>query len=142
MRLYKDALAAGKQVHGLESMEEQLAVFDSLGEDDQIAMLRDTLDSLDELPEVFERLLTAYLNQDLATLAVLSDGYLRGSDPRLAERFEEAALSVRNERMAERMKPYLRAGGCFIGVGALHLPGAGGLLERLQLAGFSVRRLY
>ncbi|MBP6733601.1 MAG: TraB/GumN family protein [Chromatiaceae bacterium] len=34
---------------------------------------------------------------------------------------------------------YLRAGGCFIAVGALHLPGEDGLLARLGRAGLRVR---
>lgn len=139
IRLYKAALAAGKQVHGLESIEEQLAVFDILSEEDQVDLLRETLDARPKLPEVFERLLEAYLSRDLARLQRLGEEYLRKGDPQLAERFRRAALDVRNRHMAERMAPYLQQGDCFIAVGALHLPGEAGVLARLAQAGFDPR---
>ena len=141
IRLYKAALAAGKPVYGLESIEEQLAVFDTLTEDDQIALLRETLEARPELPEVFTRLLEAYLSRDLASLERLGDEYLRRGDPQLAARFRHAALEVRNQHMTDRMLAYLGRGGCFIAVGALHLPGKEGVLARLGQAGFSPRAL-
>ncbi len=139
IHLYRTALAVGKQVIGLETIEEQVAVFDSLGEEDQILMLKETLDTRDQLPRVFERLLEAYLDRDLTALALLGDGYLGQGAPRLAEKFRRAALDDRNLRMAARLDAYLRAGGCFIAVGALHLPGEDGLLARLGRAGLRVR---
>jgi len=44
--------------------------------------------------------------------------------------------------MAERMRPQLAEGGRFIAVGALHLPGPRGLLQRLLDQGYTVRRVY
>ncbi len=139
IHLYRTALAAGKEVIGLETIEEQVAVFDSLGEEDQILMLKETLDTRHQLPLIFERLLEAYLDRDLTTLALLGDEYLGQGDPGLAENFRRAALDDRNLRMAARLDAYLRAGGCFIAVGALHLPGEDGLLARLGRAGLRVR---
>lgn len=141
IRLYKAALAAGKQVQGLESIEEQLAVFDTLTEEDQIALLRETLEARATLPEVFARLLEAYLSRDLARLERLGDQYLGRGDPQLAARFRHAALEARNQHMTDRMLAYLRVGGCFIAIGALHLPGEEGVLSRLARAGFAPRAL-
>ncbi len=142
MYLYERAKAAGKEVAGLESIQEQLAVLDDFTEDEQIILLRETLEVLDRLPEVFEHLIATYLQRDLAELLRLSDEYLRGGDKALAQKFKAAALEVRNARMARRLDPYIRQGGCFVAVGALHLPGDGGLLERLDDAGYLVRTLY
>lgn len=142
LSLYKAATAAGKDVFGLETIEEQLAVFENLSGPDQIALLRETLAVRHQLPEVFERLIDAYLARDLGGLLRLSDAYLAGGDRELAQRFRTAALDVRNERMAERMVPYLDQGGCFIAVGALHLPGKDGILGRLQAMGREVRKVY
>ena len=141
IRLYKAALAAGKQVQGLELIEEQLAVFDTLTEADQIALLRETLEARATLPEVFARLLEAYLSRDLARLERLGDEYLGRGDPQLAARFRHAALEARNQHMTDRMLAYLRVGGCFIAIGALHLPGEEGVLSRLARAGFAPRAL-
>ena len=141
IRLYKAALAAGKHVQGLESIEEQLAVFDTLTEEDQIALLRETLEARATLPEVFARLLEAYLSRDLARLERLGDEYLGRGDPQLAARFRHAALEARNQHMTDRMLAYLRVGGCFIAIGALHLPGEEGVLSRLARAGYAPRAL-
>ena len=43
--------------------------------------------------------------------------------------------------MADRLLPQLAKGGVFVAVGALHLPGADGLLARFKTAGFSLRAL-
>jgi hypothetical protein len=142
LRLYKAAVASGKDVFGLESIEEQLAVFENLTQREQVALLRETLDVREELPAVFERLIGAYLERDLDQLLRLSDEYLRGGDEELAKRFRVSALDVRNERMVERMDSYLADGDCFIAVGALHLPGRDGILNRLRGAGYQVERLY
>ena len=142
MRLYKDALAAGKPVVGLESIDEQLAVFENLSESDQVALLRETLEVMHQLPDVFESLIGAYLRRDLANLLRLSDLYLSAGDPGLAERFRAAALDVRNLRMSERIMELLDEGGHFIAVGALHLPGDKGILQRLHAAGYETTSVY
>jgi uncharacterized protein YbaP (TraB family) len=142
LRLYQDALAQGKVIIGLETVDEQLGIFEDLSERDQVASLRETLKVQDEMPEVFQRLIAAYLSRDLAQLLRLSEHYLQGGDTYLVRRFRAAALDRRNQRMAQRLLPLVRKGGCFVAVGALHLPGEGGLLERLAGSGFRVRAVY
>jgi uncharacterized protein YbaP (TraB family) len=142
IRLYKRALAAGKTVHGIESIDEQLAVFDDLSESDQVALLKETLAVLDQLPRVHERLLRAYLARDLAELSRLVKKYLRVADSEVEKRFKAAVLDARHERMMQRMLPFLEKGGHFVAIGALHLTGEDGMLARLQAAGFDVRRRY
>jgi uncharacterized protein YbaP (TraB family) len=136
--LYRAAVDARKEIKGLETMEEQLAVFDRLNEADQIALLRETLDSRDRMPAMFEDLIQAYLAQDLDALMERSELYLQDGDPRLAALFREAAVDSRNRRMAERLPPLLDQGGWFIAVGALHLPGEMGLLRLLEGRGYQV----
>ena len=142
LELYQRALANGTPVLGLETTQEQLAVFEGLGEADQVALLRETLAFLPELPAMFQSLIDAYERRDLAALMQLSDGYLGTADAALASRFQSALIDTRNARMAERLLPMIEQGGHFIAVGALHLPGRGGVLERLAAAGCGIERLY
>jgi len=138
MQLYRKAKDAGKRILGLESMQEQLAVFDDMSESDQIALLREALGSRDELPVMFESLIEAYLARNLDTLMERSEHYLQGNDPRLAALFREAAVESRNRRMAQRMLPLFDQGGWFIAVGALHLPGVNGILSLVEQKGYRV----
>ena len=138
LALYRTAVDAGKEIKGLETMEEQLGVFDGLSESDQIALLEEALDSRAEMPALFEELIQAYLAQDLETLMELSERYLQGGDPRLAALFRETAVDSRNRRMAERLGPLLEQGGWFVAIGALHLPGEKGVLHLLEEQGFEV----
>jgi uncharacterized protein YbaP (TraB family) len=61
------------------------------------------------------------------------------AEERAAERaFDDLLLIGRNETMAERSAPLLAKGGAFIAVGALHLPGKGGLIARFRALGYRV----
>lgn len=142
IRLYESAMASGKRVEGLESMEEQLQIFDGLDEADQIALLRETLASRGRLPGLFESMTLGYLARDLDALVVASDRYLEGVEPRVAQLLMDAAVGSRNRRMVERMIPLLNEGGWFIAVGALHLPQQDGILRLLAERGYLVETVF
>ena len=64
-------------------------------------------------------------------------------DERAAEdEFTRLLLVGRNATMAERMEPLLKDGGAFIAVGALHLSGKEGLIERLRAEGYTVTKVW
>jgi uncharacterized protein YbaP (TraB family) len=136
MRLYSEAVAAGKPVDGLETPLEQLSVFEELSDSDQVELLRDTLDNLPEMGALLEELKQAYLSGDLRRLVEISDRSMQDSDPELVERFNTRLIDERNHRMAERMQARLEKGGQFIAVGALHLPGEEGVLNLLSRKGY------
>jgi len=140
--LYQDAVAAGKKVHGLETVAEQVGLFDGLSRKDQITLLEDTLDNLDTVAQMLDELQAAYLDRDLKRLMELNEASMRDSDPLLAETFNRKVIVERNYRMAERMQPRLREGQQFIAVGALHLAGKEGLLKLLSERGYRLSRIY
>ncbi len=140
--LYKDAVAAGKKVHGLETVGEQMGLFDNLPEKDQITFLQDTLDNLDNIDEMLGELQAAYLARDLKRLLELNEASMRQGDPRLADNFNRKVIIERNHRMAERIQPRLLEGQQFIAVGALHLAGEQGLLRLLSERGYHLSRVY
>jgi uncharacterized protein YbaP (TraB family) len=140
--LYEDAVKQGKAVYGLETMQEQLDLFDSMSDADQIILLQDAIDNLQQLEAMHAELLTAYKQRDLGRLLAINEASMQSGDQRLADDFQRRLIDDRNQRMAERAQPYLQKGKAFVAVGALHLPGKTGLLERLQQQGYSVRRVY
>jgi uncharacterized protein YbaP (TraB family) len=139
--LYHRALASGKPVQGLESIEEQLAVFGGLSLADQIALLSQAMEERHELPRIFRALVDAYLERDLSRLMRLGRT-LVSDDPAVDARLRAALIDERNERMFQRLLPRVRQGNQFVAVGALHLPGDGGLLQRLGAQGIEVTRVY
>ena len=142
MMLYQSALEQGKSVHGLETIEEQLNVFEALSEKDQVLLLQDAVENFPELDALHAELLEAYKQRDLAGLMALGEAAMQAGDQQLADEFQQHLVVDRNHRMLDRMQVYLRQGEVFIAVGALHLPGEEGLLKLLEQQGFTVRRLY
>ncbi len=140
--LASTAKARGVEVVGLETVPEQLSLFDGLSDQDQIGLLKVTLNNLDRLPLIFESLIQTYLKRDLAGLVRLSKELSKYGDPELEIRFQERLIDSRNKRMVDRMLPLLEKGGLFVGVGALHLPGKKGILFILEELGFSVASIY
>ncbi len=123
-------------------MAEQVGVFDSLTQDEQVALLQDTLDHLPDIEGMLVDLRQAWLQRDLARLVAINEATMRDSDPQFAADFNQRIILERNQRMAERMESRLRKGGHFIAVGALHLPGEKGLLQLLEQRGYRVTKLY
>lgn len=140
--LYEQAISRGKKVSGLETVAEQMALFDELTRNDQIALLRDTLDNLPEIALMLEDLQAAYLARDLKQLVFINEASMQSSNPQLAKNFNQKVIIDRNHRMAERMQISLHEGNHFIAVGALHLPGKEGLLTLLSAQGYRVTRVY
>ena len=141
MLLYQKATAAGKPVIGLESAAEQIAVFSQMSMADQLALLRNSLDQVDQMPAMRERMIETYLTGDLAAIADLAQT-LAGQDPSgLNQRFIYRLNDARNDRFVTRMRPHIDAGGAFIAVGALHLTGERGLIRQLRARGYRLTPL-
>jgi hypothetical protein len=132
----------GIPVYGLETLDEQLAVFDEMPVTLQIEYLELTLRSLDEREERFESLLQDYLARDLDALHARMNEGLAEVSPESRADFQDKLLDRRNFNMAERMEERLREGGAFVAVGALHLSGEKGVLNLLQSKGYSLTRVY
>lgn len=141
MALQLAATRRGKPTYGLETMQEQIAVFNGMSLDDQIALLRDTVQNHQLIQSAMEDLTQAYLKRDLGALLALSEKF-KPSDARIHDAMMDRLLTQRNANMAERMQVRLKEGNAFVAVGALHLPGESGLLQLLSTAGYRVTRVY
>lgn len=140
--LQREAFRRGKQVHGLESIEEQIEVFDGMAEELQVAIFRTALDQAPEIEKVFEEMTQSYLARDTAELYELMERDRGDLSEAQYQEFLERTLFRRNRVMLERLARELAAGDAFVAVGALHLPGEKGLLRLLEEAGYRVTRVY
>jgi uncharacterized protein len=131
----------GIPVRGLQSVEELVATLADIPLDDQRQIVIDTVCNRALIAQQTRALTTEYLEQDLAGMLAVSDRF-EPHDKSVAKRFKQRLLDHRNQHMLQRLKPYLKAGGAFIAVGALHLPGKAGLLQGLTAQGYRVRAIF
>ena len=141
MALQFDATHRGMPTYGLETMQEQIAVFNGMSLDDQIVLLRDAVQNYQLTQDAMEELTRAYLKRDLSALLALNEKF-KPKDARVYADMMDRLLVRRNANMAERMRVRLKEGNAFVAVGALHLPGDNGLLRLLSAAGYHVTRVY
>lgn len=145
---YQRARAAGKEVGGLETLQEQLEAMRSFTHGEQVDLLRATLDDIADARQrgtsPTEELLAVYLAGDSAALDREADRVLSTYSPALRQRFEQTLLGGRNRVMADRIVKKLNAapGRSHVFVlGALHSIGQGSVVERLAAAGLKVERV-
>jgi hypothetical protein len=141
MMLYRRAAERKIPLLGLESPQEQLAVFENLPMDEQVWLLNRSVEEFDKTAPQMDIMLEAYLNRDLQGLVNIQQQYMY-DDSDIDDRFMYELIDKRNLRMVERMQEYLRQGNAFIAIGALHLPGDNGVLHLLEQRGFRVTPVY
>ncbi|MCW9088382.1 MAG: TraB/GumN family protein, partial [Gammaproteobacteria bacterium] len=141
--LYDRAIEQGKAIQGLESVDEQLAIFRELSLADQQVLLEQTLQDYQQLPELMEAMTRAWLERDMDQLVALNRENMQGLPEALRQRFGQRLVEERNHRMAERALALLQQqGGVFIAVGAMHLPGEEGLVALLREQDMTLTPVY
>ncbi len=138
--LLSDANEQGKLVAGLENTQTHFSVLDSFSMDEQLAMLRAVLKrSQKEKEKDFERLLSVYQSGQLEKIAAVDDEITGGMLPKpLWQRMKQKLITERNQTMADSFLAQSQQQRVFAAVGASHLGGEDGLLNRLRKAGYVV----
>ena len=132
----------GKPVASLETVDEQLDIFDRLSMPEQIQFLRYSLVQTKEFDANLLRMKSLYLKGDIDSIYALAQGQVDGVGSPTMDKLMHNLLDVRNQRMFERMQPFLSKSGVLFAVGALHLPGKQGLLHKIRSAGFTLSPVY
>ena len=128
-------------LYGIETVGEQLNLFDRLPEPKQIEMLRLAVQFSGSIEQLFNQLLDAYLAQDLDAIYRLMEKMAVGDQANLQDFFERDLIANRNRRMVERIQVRLAQGNALIAVGALHLPDKVGVLHLLEKRGYKITRV-
>jgi uncharacterized protein YbaP (TraB family) len=103
--------------------------------EDQLEALLYILNEKDEVRQMTQRTITAYMKEDLAAMLAISQDYEKEMGDM------SAILDDRNKNWIPKLKPLLAKGSVFIAVGALHLPGEFGLIKLLEAEGFGFKAL-
>jgi len=129
-----------KIIKGLEKTSEHFSVLDSISLDDQLVMLRAVLKrSQRDKERDFEKLLKTYQSGDLKKITMLDEDITGGMLPKaLWQSMKVKLIDERNVGMADGFIANASGNSVFAAVGAAHLGGEGGILNRLTDAGFTV----
>ncbi|MEJ7769012.1 MAG: TraB/GumN family protein [Chitinophagaceae bacterium] len=123
-----------KEIKGLETVEFQASVFDSIPYDQQARELVKTIDSAATNSQVTDELIAVYKKQDLKKIEELTMKEEGG----VAE-FIDLLLYNRNADWADKMKTIMKADRTLFAVGAAHLPGEKGLISLLRKKGYILK---
>jgi len=127
----------GKTRGALETIEQQIGVFDSMPMDAQLTYLDETVEAIPEVAGTVDEMVARWLEGDAVSLAALLNEEM--DNPELYRRL----LSDRNANWAEWIDTRMDAPGTvFIAVGAGHLAGKDSVQELLKGRGLTVTRVW
>ena len=133
------AQSRGLEIIGIETMQELVESLSSIDYQDQLTILSDTICNRAQIIADTRELVELHMFNNLK--GIIDFNAEPKADEALFERYLEIMIYERNERMVERILPYFEQGGGFVAVGASHLPGKRGVLNKLHQAGFTLTPL-
>jgi uncharacterized protein YbaP (TraB family) len=135
-RHYEARAAGQKRILGIETPEEQIALFSGLPQPVQILMLEESLDELDGLQQTMDQALGAWKRGDGDALHELLLETVK--QPEYQRLYKRIYLD-RNRRMAKAIEGYLATRGkYFVVLGSGHLIGKRGIVGLLRSNGHRV----
>jgi len=136
------AKAEKKQIVEIEGVDTQIRLMDSLTNKENLMLFKGTLDALESglTDEQVKGLVAAWQAGDPDAILEVARRYNEKIPG--AREFENKFIWARHGAMIEKIEGYLNQSKerHFIAVGALHLAGPDGLVERLRRKGFIVRQ--
>lgn len=140
------ATAGGIPVRGLERWRDALAFFMSQPEDEALDGVAQSIALAPVAEDMRATMRDLYLAGDLMMIWELSRDRTaaligQADADKAAEAAWDGLVVARNAGFMAGAADDLATGGAFIAVGALHLPGHGGMIEQLQALGYAVTPL-
>jgi uncharacterized protein YbaP (TraB family) len=133
--LIKIAKAQNEEVIGLETVEEQLAVFDAIPYQDQMKELVITAkDNMQRDKTELAEMMTLYKSENVEAMIAFTEK----SANVMTSKYSDVLLKNRNQNWISRMTKIATEKPTFFGVGAAHLGGKEGVIALLRKAGYTV----
>jgi uncharacterized protein len=141
LHIARMAEAAGKPVSGLETADQQLAVLDASPMDEQIAGLRDFFNKPGELPKLLNETHDAWRSADVARLSSLVIDEVRKETPVTYRIINVERNDAWVPKLQQMLDETTEGNDTLVVVGAMHLIGADGVVEKLRAKGYQVERI-
>ena len=134
--LMKIAKQEKKEIKGLETMEFQASVFDSIPYAEQAKELLNAIDSLSAYKTMFDTMMNVYKSQRIDEIETLFNKSEFGMKDH-----QDILLNDRNKNWVKQLKVITKTTNVFVAVGAGHLVGKEGLISLLRKEGYTVKPL-
>ncbi|MEY2631119.1 MAG: hypothetical protein RLZZ469_2017 [Bacteroidota bacterium] len=137
--LIKIAKAQNEEVIGLETVGEQLAVFDAIPYQAQMNELVITAkDNMQRDKTELTEMMAIYKSENVEAMVTFTEK----SPNAMTSKYGDVLLKNRNQNWISRMTTIAKNKPTFFGVGAAHLGGKEGVIALLRKAGFTVEAVY
>ena len=135
--LAQEASAAGKELRYFESGEFQMRLFADQPMETQVLMFEETIAQVDQVPELFDSMLAAWMSSDITELERVTMEMMASTPPDMLTQI----LGDRNRAWADELDTWMQgAGEGIVIVGAGHMIGPDNLIELLEMKGYVVER--
>ncbi len=135
MELMKMAQEQEKAIEGLETMDFQMSIFDSIPYQTQAEMLVESIKGATGQNNEMDKMVALYKNQDLNGLQKMMESSAEVSE------FSDILLVQRNKNWIPVMAKQMAEHPTFFAVGAGHLAGEMGVIALLRAEGYTVKSL-
>lgn len=138
MELMKISKEQGEETFGLETIQDQMAVFDKIPYEFQVEeLVKSAKSGLDKQKEEINKMMEIYKSENIEEMLTSS----RDSDNKLVADFEEDLLHNRNKNWIPIIEKSAKEKPTFFGVGAAHLAGDFGVINLLRKQGYTVEAI-
>jgi len=137
IHFFERAKEAGKPVRALETLEEQLRIFDDLSPEMQENLLRQSLQDAGRTVQMMDEMADAWTHGDIERLETMLNEEMQQDFPMLYRRL----LVDRNENWMPQIESMIENNDRpMIVVGAGHMAGPNGLIALLEAQGYTVEQ--
>ena len=124
-----------EEIYGLETVSEQMAVFDAISYEEQAQeLIKMAKDGIEKSKDQFKEMMDTYNRKDLNGLMKLMND---AENPMYSEH-NDVLLINRNNNWIPKIEKAVKEKPTFFGVGAAHLAGDNGVINLLRKKGYKV----
>lgn len=132
----KEAKTEKKEILGLETIEDQMAMIDKASIEQQVGWLLDMVKDADNGNKTYQQMIDLYGKQDIEALTKMISEQMVGM-----KGIEEEMLDKRNQNWIPVIEQNIKEKSTFFAVGAGHLGGEKGVLSLLRKKGYTLKAL-
>ena len=135
LELVKHSQMQQEEIYGLETVQEQLTVFDNIPYEDQVKDLVKTVyDNMTNSRAELKKMMALYETQDLNEMLA----FIKQDGNPLFSNYMNVLLDNRNQNWIPKIEKVAKEKPTLFAVGAAHLPGENGVIALLRKKGYTV----